>query len=118
MATAKKKEIPYTQFTRVPVEVKPEGTENILAGRAFLVDLRPDSFSVFCEEALEKGDKLALVLEHPKKLFARGEVVWCTLTPWNPRILTEKRFKYRIYIRLLFDTPEEQIEVRQFCQSV
>ena len=114
----KKTEIPYTRFTRVPIDVKVLETEEIIPGRAFLFDMRPDSLAVFSAEHLEKGAKIAVVLEYPRKLYVKAEVVWCTLTPWNPKILSEVNFRYRSYLKLMFETTDEAIAVQRFCNSL
>lgn len=110
--------IAYTRFTRVPVEIKIEETGELFEGRAFLFDLRSTSFSLFSMHAIERGAKISLVLEHPRKIFIRAEVVWCTLAPWNPKILSEKVVPYRVYVNFHFDSPEERAAVQSFCDSI
>ncbi len=117
-AQPKKTEIPYSRFTRVPVEVKNEISGLVSPGRAFLFDFRPTSLAFFTTDAVERGSKLSIVLEHPQKVFVRGEVVWCTLTPWNPKIIREENFIYRVYAKFYFESAEEVTAIKNFCQSL
>jgi len=114
----KKPEIVYTQFTRVPVEIRPDGAEKVIAGRTFLFDLRPESVAVFSTEPLDRGTEIALVIEHPRKLFVKGEVMFCTLSPWNPRVITDEAYRYRVFIQFRFESQSEALAVQHFCRSI
>ncbi|MEW6058145.1 MAG: PilZ domain-containing protein [Bdellovibrionota bacterium] len=110
-----RKKIP---FQRVSAEILVESTKAVLEGRVFLNDLSPNGVGCFVNTSIDKGEKISLVIEQPKHLYLKGEVMWCTPYTTETKILRQEQFQYRIGIKFHFDSPEEAQAVHAYCQEL
>jgi len=103
---------------RVSAEVKIDDTGEIINCRVFLTDLSPSGVGLFINEQIEKGTELSMVIEQPKHLYVKGEVVWCTPYTLDTKIISNDVFKFRIGVKFLFDFPEEQEALKKYCEEL
>lgn len=113
--TVKRKEIP---FFRVHANIKIESSDETAEARVFLNDLSPTGVGCFVNVAIQKGEKVAIVIEQPKHIYLRGEVIWCSPYTLDTKILTAERYDYRVGIKFLFDSPEEAEVVKQYVNDL
>lgn len=111
----KRREIP---FHRVSAEIKLEESEEVTASRVFLNDLSPAGVGCFVPMAIDKGQKVSMVIEQPKHLFVKGEVMWCTPYTLNTKVLSPEQFSYRIGIRFSFESDAEREAVATYCNDL
>lgn len=111
----KRKEIP---FFRVKASIQISSTKTVAEARVMLNDLSAAGVGCFVNTAIEKGEKVALVIENPKHIYLSGEVVWCSPYTLSTKILSTEQFKYRVGIKFHFDTAEEQDAIKKFIDDV
>lgn len=112
---AKRKIIP---FQRVHANIKIERTNETAESRVFLNDLSPTGVGCFVNVAIDKGELVAMVIEQPKHIYLRGEVIWCSPYTLDTKILTAERYDYRVGIKFIFDSPEEADIVKKYVEEL
>lgn len=105
-------------FSRVSAEIQIESTKQVLDSRVFLTDLTPSGVGCFVDKALDKGTVVAIVIEQPKHLFVKGEVIWCSPYTLETKIIATEQFRYRVGIKFLFDDAEDQEALKQYCEDL
>lgn len=118
----KKKNLPK-HLTRTHAQLK--SGKDILNTRIVLNDFKPTGVKIYCNERLTKGQTISLTLDHPKRFFSKGVILWCEELQLSSRVITENPFNYRIGIQFTFDSEEEQktvhdyaIEILQSCTGI
>lgn len=112
---AKRKEIP---FFRLKANIQITSTKTVAEARVMLNDLSPAGVGCFVNTAIDKGEKVALVIENPKRIYLQGEVIWCSPYTLSTKILSTEQYKYRVGIKFNFETAEEQDIVKKFIEDV
>ncbi|MBI3544153.1 MAG: PilZ domain-containing protein [Deltaproteobacteria bacterium] len=105
-------------FLRVSAEIMVESTKTIAESRVFLNDMSPTGVGCFTNVAIDKGETVSLVIEQPKHLFVKGEIMWCSPYTLSTKILTQAEFKYRVGIKFCFDSDEEKAALKKFCEDL
>ncbi|MBI3555788.1 MAG: PilZ domain-containing protein [Deltaproteobacteria bacterium] len=113
-----RKNLPHQRLQRTSAQIQIRETGDVIAGRVFLSDITPDGVGVFLAAPLQKGEEVFLVLEHPKHLFLRAEVVWCNLYRRDTRIISAENFQYRAGIKFQFDTESDQLLVNRYFEEI
>lgn len=111
----KRKDLP---FARVSAEIQLDSTKEVAESRVFLNDLSPTGVGCFVIEPIDKGEKVSLVIEQPKHLFVKGEIMWCTPYTLDTKIISSEQFRYRVGIRFEFESTEEAAAVKAFCEEL
>lgn len=112
---AKKKRKVSIPMKRLNGEIKVEHSGQVIACRVILTDLGPKGVSLFTESQIEVGAKVTLVLEQPKHLFLKAELLWCNLFALHTHVLSNQAFIYRAGLVFHFENPEQEREFREFC---
>ena len=110
--------MPHQRFQRVQVVLKLGEGRRLVHGRIFLNDLTPDGVGLFIEEPLVRGQSVSHVIEQPEHLYLKGQVAWCGLYTLTARVISVESFRYRVGIRLIFDSAEERAAVRAYCETL
>ncbi|MGE4234443.1 MAG: PilZ domain-containing protein [Bacteriovoracia bacterium] len=103
---------------RVTAEVKLESNKKILPSRVFLTDLNPQGVGFFSTEAIEKGELVSIVIEQPRHLFVKGEVIWCKPYTLDTKILSEDSYTWRVGVVFDLKTKEEQESIKKYCEEI
>jgi len=111
----KRKDVP---FMRLSAKVKSESSSQVSESRVFLQDLSPGGVGIFTNLQFPKGDRVSIVIEQPKTLYVRGEVMWCNPYTFDTKVLSADQYKYRAGIRFVYDSPEEEAAVKSFCEDL
>jgi hypothetical protein len=105
-------------FARVKAEIQLESSHKVAESRVFLTDMSPSGLGCFVNFQIDKGEKVSVVIEQPKHLFVKGEVIWCSPYTLDTKIISSEFFRFRIGVRFTFDTPEEEQALKQFCEDL
>ena len=105
-------------FQRVSAEIRIDSTQEVIEGRVFLNDLSPEGVGCFINVALDKGEQVSLVIEQPKHIYIKGEIIWCSPYARDTKILTQSQFNFRAGIQFKFDDEEEKAAVRKYCEEL
>jgi hypothetical protein len=114
----KKQDSLKVPLVRVPAEIQIDSTKQVIKSRVFLYDLTPEGVGCFINQAIDKGEKITLVVAHPKALYIKGEIVRCTLFRQSIKILSDDEYQFRLGIKFIYDSPEEKEAIQQFCNSL
>ncbi len=88
----------------------------IIPARVVLNDMQPTEMALFATEPFEEGSVINLTIEEPRRFFITGRVVSCFSNEANTRILTQQAYHYRIRLRFLFNSMEEVVAVKEYCE--
>ncbi len=113
-----RKNFPNQRLQRTSAQIQIRETGDVITGRVFLSDLTPDGVGIFLTAPLQKGEEVFLVLEYPKHLFIRAEVVWCNLYRRSTPIISAENFQYRAGIKFQFDTETDQLLVSRYFEEI
>ena len=105
-------------FKRLPGELQIEHSRQVVRCRVLLTDISPSGVGIFIENAVDIGSRVTLVLEQPKHLFLKGEIMWCSLFNLHPHVITAEHFKYRAGMHFTFDSPTAEREFQEFCATI
>lgn len=106
-------------FLRVSAEIMIESSKAVADSRVFLNDLSPTGVGVFTNLAIEKGEAVSLVIEQPRHLFVKGQIMWCAPYTLNTKVLTsQEQFRYRIGIKFVFNDDEERNALKKYCDDL
>jgi hypothetical protein len=83
--------------------------------RFILNDLTELGVSLFSSQSFYQGQRVGLFIPEPRPFYVEAEVVQCRLFTLQQNILTNIPLPYRIAIRFLTYTKEEQDLVSDFC---
>lgn len=108
----------HIPFARVSAEIMITATKQIVDSRVFLNDLSPTGVGCFTNTHVDKGENISLVIEQPRHLFVKGQVLWCTPYTMSTKILSQETFKYRVGIKFIFADEEEKAALRKFCDDL
>ncbi|OFZ21024.1 MAG: hypothetical protein A2X94_06745 [Bdellovibrionales bacterium GWB1_55_8] len=89
-----------------------------LLARAVLNDLSPQGIGLFVSQQLTSGEILSLTIHGHKPLEVRGRVVASQEFDNGSHILSQQHFTCRVGIQFIFDSPEKEREVKEYCQSI
>jgi hypothetical protein len=110
--------ISLERLLRVSAKVQNAETREVITARVFLYDLSPSGVSVFLTAPLSRGDKVFLVIEHPRHLFIGAEIAWCGLATLNTRVISPESYGFRAYLKFDFETAKEQEAVLRYCMTL
>ncbi len=105
-------------FQRVTAEIQIQSSKEVIASRVLLSDLNPKGVGLFVHNPIEKGEKIALVIEQPKHLYVRGEVIWCAPYSLDTKVLMQESFPFRIGIKFIYDSPAEKQTMETYCAEL
>lgn len=105
-------------FKRSSGELRLEQSQQVVRCRMLLNDLSPTGVGLFLESKVEIGGLVTLVLEQPRHMFLKGEVLWCNLYTLHNSVISTDAFLYRAGVRFSFTTPKEAEEFKNYCDSL
>lgn len=121
-AEGKKPAKPNFHIKRTRAEIKIiEGfatSRTIIQACVILNDLSPVGLMLFSPEPFQPGQKINLTLESPKLFYAKGHVTACKHMTLHQHVFGEEMFSYRVAIKFDFNSPDEEIAVRRYCQEI
>lgn len=106
---------------KVRAEIKSLGTigeKLVIDVRVVLSDISPKGVGFFCSVPLEMGQLMALTLDDPKRFYVKGRVTWVQEHDANSHVLSQAPISYRVGLEFVFDTREEEAEVRRYCEHI
>jgi hypothetical protein len=107
---------------RVRAEIKTVGElaapALVTQARVLLNDFSPKGVGVFAHAPIIVGQLVSLTLEEPKRFYVKGRVVWCQEYAMESHVLSETPFHYRMGIEFVFETPEEEQQVKDYCEAL
>lgn len=106
---------------RVNAEIKLlslQAEPQVTIARVILNDLTPKGMGLFCASPLLVGQEVAITLEEPKRIYLRGRIVWCQEYDADSHVLSQQSYSYRMGIQFIFESPEEQVAIRRFCEQL
>jgi hypothetical protein len=62
--------------------------------------------------------KVQITLNEPLKIQISGIVVWCQEQPPCGPVITAEAFNFRIGVKFVFATPEEEKAVQDYCTAI
>lgn len=113
-----RKNLPQKHLQRTTAQLQIRSTGEVLNGRVFLHDLTPDGVGLFLTEPVGFGEDVFLVLEYPKHLFVRAQVVWCNLYRRSSRVISVENYQYRAGVKFQFDTETDQLLVTRYFEEL
>jgi len=114
----RQKERKHIPFYRVSAEIMIESTKEVANSRVFLNDMSPTGVGCFTNIPIEKGEVISLVIEQPRHLFVKGQVLWCSPYSMSTKVLSQETFKFRVGIKFSFTDDEEREAIKKFCQDL
>ncbi|MEK6705622.1 MAG: hypothetical protein AABZ06_07525 [Bdellovibrionota bacterium] len=126
LAEAKKREREKLKnsfhIRRVKTELKfVSGTYNpttVMDVNLLLNDLTPEGVSLFSPHSILVGQEIAITLEEPKRTYIRGKIVSCHEIETEGHIMSEKAYLYRISVKFIFNSTDEEQAVRSFYEEL
>ncbi|HAR41911.1 MAG TPA: hypothetical protein DCS07_04660 [Bdellovibrionales bacterium] len=126
IANARKRErdrlLQPLHFRRVEAELKllTAGQENSpsMPVRVILNDLSPKGMGMFVVQNLISGQEILITLKEPKALTIKARVIACQEYENESHILSPKTYPYRMGVRFIFDSPEQEQEIQAFCDEI
>lgn len=116
---------PKVHMRRVRGEIKTVGpfrarnrNKGAAEVRIVLSDFSPVQVSFFAPTAFDVGQEISLTLEDPKRFYVKGRILFCQEHDVHSHVLSDTPFSYRIGIQFLFESAEEEKQVRAFCDLV
>lgn len=107
---------------RVNAEIKalgpPQAPATVTQARLVLNDLSPRGLGLFASAPMLVGQEISLTIEEPKRFSVRGRIIWCQEYDAGTHILTDYPYHFRVGIEFLFETQEEENQVRDFCEEI
>lgn len=94
------------------------GVPGIWEIRIVLNDLTPLRVELYSPKPIQQGEEVAITLEYPKRIYLRGVVSWCQEHCVDSHIISTVDFSYRIGIRLIFQSQEEETTVKSFYDEL
>jgi hypothetical protein len=94
-----------------------ESPESIWDVRLFFNDVSPEAFRFFSPEPIEVGREVAVTMDDPVRVYARGKVISCT-DETQHRIIQEQSYNHRVTLRLRFEGPTEKEDFGKFCKML
>ena len=116
--TQRAKERKAIPFHRVSAEILIDSTKEVADSRVFLNDLSPTGVGCFVNVAIEKGEAVSIVIEQPKHLYVKGQVMWCAPYTMSTKVLSAEQFKYRVGIKFSFDSEDEKSALKKYCEEL
>lgn len=86
--------------------------------RLLLNDLSPKGIGVAGNQKLDIGQAVAITIEQPKRFYVRGRIVWCREMETSGKIISTNPFNFKMGIEFVYDSPEEEKAVAEFCDAV
>ena len=111
----KRAEIP---FERVTATIRLDSSRQVVEGRVFLNDLSPKGVGCFVPVSFEKGDSVSVVIDEPKHLFVKGQILWCKPYNLESKVLSNEHFPFRIGIKFQFDSDKEAEAIQTYCSEL
>jgi hypothetical protein len=87
----------------------------IAHGRVVLNDLRPNQLTLFTNQPLEEGLRIALTITHPEPFYVKARVRYCRAFEVFPRIVARETYPYRVKLEFFFDNEAERETVERYC---
>jgi hypothetical protein len=87
----------------------------VLMGRLILNDLQATSIRICTAEPLYMGQEVEIVVREPRPIYVRGIVVFSHNFQQGSRVISPTSFKFRVGIRPVFETPQDEKEYSQYC---
>jgi hypothetical protein len=113
------------QVKRVGAEVQSaaplalgEKREAPFSARVMLNDFTAESVQIYVTRPMLQGEEFSLTLQHPRRFFVKGKVLWCRESEASGRVITAVKYTHRICLRFVFETPEEASEVQKFADEI
>lgn len=103
-------------LVRAQAQIKKDN--DILNARIVLNDFKPTGVEVYCTGKLTKGQKIALTLDHPKRFYSNGVILWCEELQLGHRIISENPFSFRVGIQFTFASDEEKKTVAEYAEEI
>ncbi len=101
------------------VTKKANPLEDISTARVILNDLTPSGLGIFLPHPIMAGQEISITLEDPRQIYLRARVVWCMEIDAGSHVITvQQRYSYRLGIKFLFESAQEQEAVKQFVDEV
>lgn len=85
--------------------------------RFIVNDLTVEGVSVFSSKSFAQGTQVGLFIPEPRPFYVSAEVLGCYLLNRRQGVLTEAPLTYRILLRFISYTTDEQADVRFFCNE-
>ena len=86
--------------------------------RIMLNDLSPSGIGIYGPEPIQKGKLVTIFLQHPQAVQVEGRVIWCQRDDYGERIISQERYPYRIGVKFVFKTIEDEALFKTFCEDL
>ena len=93
-------------------------TGGIVSARVILNDFGSTGVGLFAAEPILVGSEVSLTIEHPKRFYCRGRVVWCQEQITEGHVLSKTPYTYRMGIQFVFESAEEEHAVRMYYEEL
>lgn len=101
---------------RVSAQIQGAATD-MARVRVLLNDLSPHGLEIFSPQALTPGNEVEITLEHPKLLFVKARVLFSDHYNSSSRVISQQPYPYRVGIVFLFQSEQEEKDVREFLEK-
>ncbi len=103
-------------YSPPPGEVVQE--EPSIHTRLLLNDMTQTGVGLYSPIPFLPGQEIVIRLQEPRPFFLRGRIVWCREYSLKTNILSADPFNYRVGIRFVFESLEEERMVNSYCDLV
>lgn len=86
--------------------------------RVVLNDMTERGMGLYSQNPIGVGREVAVTLESPRQIYLRGHVTWCQEFDAESRILAQNPFSYRVGVKFIFQSPEEEEAVKNFFEEL
>ena len=94
------------------------GTSITGSARIMLNDFTPISVDLFTNVKFPYHEEVSLTMEAPTRFFQKAKVVRCEQMIPNTKIVSETAFKYRMTIKFIFDSSDQEKAVLSFVNEI
>ena len=89
-----------------------------VSARVILNEFTAGGMAIFSSEPITPGQELHVTLDEPKRFFCKARVNFCQEIFNDSKILSAETYNYRVALRFVFDTPEEEAAVREYYEEL
>ncbi len=90
----------------------------VSSARIMLNDFQSKGVDLFSSVKFPFGEDVSLTMEAPARFFQKAKVVRCEQMIPSSKIVSETAFKYRMTIKFVFDSPEQEKTVQAFVEEI
>ncbi|MCM2278058.1 MAG: hypothetical protein NDJ89_08270 [Oligoflexia bacterium] len=91
----------------------------LIHGSVILNDISPRGLFLFSSRNLRLGERVTLVIHHPRTFYAHGKVVLCKRLSLRENVVsTGNTFPFRAGILFEFRSIDERLSVKNYCDEL